>query len=121
MCQPLPRAWGGSLSPYDRLSDLRDAPSHSSPFEFAKEKRKTKITRLASSGQKPDTSGLSLSENRCGAESLVKVTDGVWALGTSPCISTARAPNRSMAETSLGTPVTASLDLESESRQGKGF
>lgn len=46
---------------------------------------------------------------------------GVWALGTSPCISTAKAPNCSTAETSLGTPVTASLDLESESRQGKGF
>lgn len=91
VCQPLPWAWGGSLSPRDELSDLRDAPSHSSPFEFAKEKRKTKITRLASSGQKPDTSGLSLSENRCGAESLIKVMDGVWTLGTSPHSSMARA------------------------------
>lgn len=34
-----PRAWGGSLSPHDRLSDLRDPPSHSSSFEFEKEKK----------------------------------------------------------------------------------
>ena len=34
-----PWAWGGSLSPHNRLSDLCNAPSHSSPFEFEKEKK----------------------------------------------------------------------------------
>lgn len=47
--------------------------------------------------------------------------DGVWTLGTSPSHLHGQGPNHSTTEMSLGTPVTASLDLESESRQGKGF
>lgn len=42
LCQPLLQAWGGSLSPHDRLDDLGLCPSHSRPFEFAKEGKKKK-------------------------------------------------------------------------------
>lgn len=91
---PVLQAWGRSLSPHDRFSDLSYVPATPAPLIL--QKRGKNGPRQASSRQKPDAFGVSFSKNRCWAESLIGVMDGVRAPRTSPCDSAARATGHSV-------------------------
>lgn len=91
---PVLQAWGRSLSPHDRFSDLSYVPATPAPLIL--QKRGKNGPRQASSGQKPDAFGVSFSKNRCWAGSLIGVMDGVRAPRTSPCDSAARATGHSV-------------------------
>lgn len=91
---PVLQAWGRSLSPHDRFSDLSYVPATPAPLIL--QKRGKNGPRQASSGQKPDAFGVPFSKNRCWAESLIGVMDGVQAPRTSPCDSAARATGHSV-------------------------